>query len=87
VEKIESELWSRGFRQNQNNYWTKENKIVQIAHYSQFQNNGIRVSWKETWKDYFALIFDYSSGGGPICIVPVQAFFSSRFVDEKRQMP
>ena len=84
--KIESELWSRGFHQNQNNNWTKESKIVQIAHYSQFQNKSIRVSWKETWKNCFALIFDYSSGGGPICVVPAQVFFSSRFVGEKRKM-
>lgn len=87
MEKIEDKMFSLGFRPNRSNNWIRGNSIVQIAHSSQFQNNAIRVSWKEEWKDYFAIIFDYSLAGGPIYIIPAKVFFNSNFVSEKRKMP
>lgn len=84
VEKIESELLSRGYKRNRETNWINGDKIVQVVA-REFRNGRIWVCWDETWKDYFCLIFDYSKAGGPTCIMSADVFFNFPFVFNKRQ--
>lgn len=45
----------------------------------------IRIMWREKWKDDHALVYDYSRGQGPVCIVAVSDLFTSHFVNGKRK--
>ena len=82
MEKLERKLVSLGFQRKRTNNLIRGNDVVQIVHSSEFQRSAIRVSWREEWKDYFAIIFDYSPANGPICIVPTKVFFNSHFVHQ-----
>jgi len=42
-------------------------------------------TWRDEWKDDHAIIYDYSSVRGPICVVPVPILFKSDFVKKKRE--
>lgn len=81
--KLQSELTSLGFQQNRATSWSRKQDIVQIVRSSETPK--VRVMWREYWKDFLAIIFDYSEAGGPICIVPSQEFFNSPFVIQKRK--
>ena len=89
--KLESELRSFGFLENRASNWSRGHDIIQIVRSKQFQRNAIinaiMITWREEWKDFLAIIFDYSEVDGPICIVPTQVLFNSHFVAEKRNMP
>jgi hypothetical protein len=84
VQKIESELLSRGYKRNRETNWVNGDKIVQVVA-REFRNGKIWVCWDEAWKDYYCLIFDYSKAGGPTCVVPANGFFNFPFVFNKRQ--
>jgi hypothetical protein len=71
--KLESELISLGFQRNRPTNWTRQHETVQIVRSS--ERPKLRVMWREYWKDFLAIIFDYSKVDGPICIVPSQALF------------
>ena len=86
MKKLERKMVSLGFQRKRTNNLIRGNDVVQIVHSSEFQRSAIRVSWREEWKDYFAIIFDYSPANGPICIVPTKVFFNSHFVSQKRNM-
>ncbi len=79
---VESQLRSLGFHENRNSNWSRGNDIVQIVRSSEI--NKVRITWREEWKDYFAIIFNYSEVQGPICIVPAQVFFNASWVKKKR---
>ena len=86
MEKIESELLSRGYKRNRETNWINGDKIVQVIA-REFRNGKIWVCWDEAWKDFFCLIFDYSKVGGPTCVVPADGFFNFPVVFNKRQKP
>jgi hypothetical protein len=81
---IEDELIKIGFIQNRSNNWTRGHDIVQIVRSSEFPR--MRIMWREYWKDYLAIIFDYSTANGPICIIPSAELFASAFVKKKRTL-
>jgi len=83
MEKLENELISLGFQQARTSNWTRKQDIVQIVRSS--ERPKVRVMWREYWKDFLAIIFDYSEADGPICIVPTGELFNSPFVSEKRK--
>lgn len=58
--------------------------MVQIIRSKEFGHK-IRVNWKDAWQNNYALIYDYSAGGGSVCIVPTKALFEATFVREKRK--
>ena len=59
MDKLKSELTKLGFVQNRKSKWVRKHDIVQIVHSSEYPK--VMVTWREYWKDYLALIFDYSS--------------------------
>jgi hypothetical protein len=93
--KVEEKLASLGYSLLQRNnlersLWVKGEKTVRVVHSSEFKtiyvkSRYVRVLWKEEWKDYYAVIYDYSRGGGPTCILPVSVLFNFPFVKEKRK--
>jgi len=92
---VEEKLASRGYRRLQRNnlersLWVKGEKTVRVVHSSEYKttyvkSRYVRVLWREEWKDYYAIIFDYSRGGGPTCILPVSVLFNFPIVKEKRK--
>ena len=82
---VEDKLGTMGFRKAKANFWTRRNQFVQVVHSTEYNRDIIRVMWKEEWKNYSAIIFDYSSANGPVCIVPVDVLFNSNFVKKKRK--
>jgi len=83
VGKLEDELRSLGFQKNRAANWTRKHDIVQIVRSS--ERPKLRVMWREYWKDFLAIIFDYSEADGPICIVPTSVLFNLPFISEKRK--
>jgi hypothetical protein len=65
------------------NAWRKGDRAIQIIKSKEFGYR-IRVNWKDSWQDHYALIFDYSQCDGPVCIVPTKALFEAKFVREKK---
>lgn len=82
MNKLEHKLSELGFRQNRNNNWSRNFDIIQVVRFS--ERSSVRVTWKEEWKNYFAIIFDYTEASGPICVVPTKVLFNSPFVFRKR---
>ena len=81
--QITKKLLEVGYKQYGNS-WKKEQKTINIVTSSQFGEK-VRISWKEDWKNDYAIIFDYSSGNGPVCIIPVNNLFSAEFVKNKQK--
>ncbi|MGA2385807.1 MAG: hypothetical protein ABSG33_04655 [Candidatus Bathyarchaeia archaeon] len=81
--KLESELSKLGFVRNRTSNWSRKHDIVQIVRSSEHPK--VRVTWREYWKDFLAIIFDYSKIDGPVCIVPTKDFFNAPFVSQKRR--
>lgn len=81
---VEGKLRSFGYRKSKGNTWINGNRTVHVQHSKQCSRDAFRILWAEEWKDYYALIIDYSAVDGPICIVPGNVFFNSNFVAEKR---
>ncbi|MDI9578819.1 MAG: hypothetical protein QM398_11880 [Thermoproteota archaeon] len=82
--KLENILTERGYKQTSKNGWVKSNRFVQVVN-SLEHDFYVRVTWKEKWRNYYAIIFDYSAVNGPICVVPTKALFETNFVIEKRR--
>ena len=85
MSKVESKLGSLGYRNLKHNLWIKGKKSVQIVHSSESKGSYFRIVWKEKWKGYDIIIFDYSVGDGPTCIMPIDVLLQSPFVTEKRK--
>jgi hypothetical protein len=86
--KIEEKLTSLGYRLLQRNslerrLWIKGENKVRVVYSSEY-NRYMRILWREEWKDYYAIIYDYSRANGPTCIIPVSVLYNSPFVKEKR---
>lgn len=82
---IENKLLSLGYQKAKgHNVWLKDKRIVAVQHSEKFGQDSIRIRWKEEWRDYHTLIFDYSPAKGPIYIMPVKDFFNNSFVAKKR---
>jgi hypothetical protein len=81
---VEQKLESLGYEKTGRNTWVQKRRVVHIMHSSDFGRNIIRIKWREEWKNDYAIIYDYSWAGGPVCIVPVKDLFMSDFVKEKR---
>jgi hypothetical protein len=82
MSKIENELYKLGFVPNRASNWTRKHDIVQIVHSTEYPK--VRVTWREYWEDFLAIIYDYSPINGPICIVPTKELFNQPFVSRKR---
>jgi len=82
--KLENILTEHGYKQTSKNGWVKSNRFVQVVNSLEYDFY-VRVTWKEKWRNYHALIFDYSAVNGPICVVPTGALFETNFVNEKRK--
>ena len=82
---VENKLRSLGYRNSKYNLWIKENKTVQVVHSSESKGSYFRIMWKEEWKGYDIIIFDYSVNDGAICVIPVEVLLQSPFVTEKRK--
>ena len=87
---VEEKLKSLGYQILQRNklerrLWRKGKRLVRVVHSSEYNDIHIRVLWREEWKDYHAIVFDYSRGGGPTCIVPLSVLLNFPFVIEKRK--
>jgi hypothetical protein len=81
MNKIEIKLKNLGFTKNTSSCWSRKYERVQIICSSEYPK--MRVSWKEYWRDYFVLIFNYSPMGGPICVVPTKDFFNQPKISQK----
>jgi hypothetical protein len=86
---VEEKLASLGYRQLQRNnlernLWIKGEKKVRVVHSSEFKRY-MRILWREEWKDYYVIIYDYSRAKGPTCIMPVSGLYNSPFVKQKRK--
>ncbi len=86
MKKTEEKMASLGYRKCAHNLWKNGNRIVQVVNSSEFQKNAIRIIWREGWKEYYAVVYDYSLVKGPVCIVPTKVLFNSSWVDKKRKM-
>jgi len=82
---VEEKLLNLGYRKIREKKWIKRKWAVHVIHSSEFGKYYIRIMWREEWKDDHAIIYDYSSAGGPVCVVPVSDLFISDFVKEKRK--
>ena len=93
--KVEERLASLGYQRLQRNnlersLWVKGENTVRVVHSSEFKikyvkSIYVRVLWREEWKDDHAVVYDYSEGEGPVCIVPIIELFKSDFVEKKRR--
>ena|SRR3990170_8246884 len=82
--ETEEKLRLLGYRKIKGNTWINGTRTVNVQHASKCKRDNFRIIWHEKWKDYHALIFDYSDTGGPICIVPANVLFKSNFITKKR---
>lgn len=82
---VESRLMGIGYEKTGRNTYTKDERVVHIVHSSEFEGGYMRVKWREEWKGDYAIIYDYTNAGGPVCVVPVDDVFTSDFVKEKRK--
>ena len=80
----EEKLLTIGYRKSGSKNWTKGNRSLHVVTSSAFGER-IRITWKEKWKDDYAVIYDYSEVKGPVCILPISTLFNSNFVKEKRK--
>jgi hypothetical protein len=81
---VEEKLTSLGYKRLGRRLWRKGDKIVRVLGSSE-DKRYVRILWREEWKDYHAIIFDYSRYEGPICVVLVDVLFKLPFVVEKRK--
>jgi len=84
VGSVDEKLASLGYKRLGRKLWRKEDKVVRVVRSSEYKRY-VRILWREEWKDYYAIIFDYSRGEGPVCVVPVDVLFKLPFVAEKRK--
>jgi len=82
-DNVEQKLMNLKYRKTSANNWTNGRKVVHITRSSKFERR-IRIMWREEWKDFHAIIYDYSNAQGPVCVIPVSILFNSAFVKEKR---
>ena len=83
-EKTEDILVSLGYQPIKGKTWNKRDLIIHIEQLKSSNREYILIYWREIWKDDYAIIFDYSSANGPVCVVPIKGFFASEFVSNKR---
>ena len=81
---VEDRLLSLGYAAKGRNDYVKNHRTVHVTRSSEF-GTYMRIKWRESWKGDLAVVFDYSSAGGPVCVVPLSAMFASSFVTEKRR--
>jgi len=82
---VEEKLAASGYEKIRRNKWINGNRVVQVEHSVDYGRNHLRIWWKEVWRDYYAIVFDYSRADGPICAVPCSDLFRSSFVNVKRR--
>lgn len=81
---VEDKLTSLNYQKEvKGKKWVNGNRIVHVEQSK--ERNRFRIDWREEWKNHHAIIFDYSTVGGPVCVVPVTEFLGSHFVDKKRK--
>ena len=80
---VEQRLESLGYGKIRRNTWLQERRVVHIVHSSEFGRSYIRIMWREELENDYAIMYDYSSGGGPTCIVPIRDLFLSNFVKKR----
>ena len=82
---VEKKLTELGYERLGRRLWRKGTRTVRVVTSSERRKGYLRILWREEWKDYYAIVYDYSSGVGPICIVPVEILFNSPFALQKRK--
>jgi hypothetical protein len=85
MRRVEKKLTSLGYRKIERKLWLKDKKTVRVVNSSEYNRRYVRILWREEWKDYDFILYDYSSGGGPVCIIPVKTLFTSPFAIRKRK--
>lgn len=81
---LENHLLNLGYRKTNRTEWQKNDRVIHVPTSGYF-GSYLCITWKEKWKSDYAIIYDYSKAGGPVCIVPIHEFFDTDFVREKRQ--
>lgn len=82
---VKDNLMSLGYHKLKHNTWVNNHRVVVVQRSKEFNKDIMRIRWKEEWKEYHAMIFDYSPADGGIYVVPREVFFNSYFVDQKRK--
>jgi hypothetical protein len=81
---VSNRLIALGYSSITKKEWVKTNKTVDVVTSVDFGSH-IRITWKEKWENDHAVIYDYSSVDGPICIIPVLTLFQNSFIRDKRK--
>ena len=84
MDLAKTKLLSLGFQKLKGNTWINGNRVVVVQRSKEFNKKSMRIRWREEWKEYYALIFDFSLVDRGVFIVPKEAFFNSDFVVQKR---
>jgi hypothetical protein len=82
---VEKKMPELGYQRVGRRLWSKGKKTVRVVTSSERHKGYLRILWREEWKDYDTIIYDYSSGVGSVCIVPVKVLFNSPFATQKRK--
>jgi hypothetical protein len=69
---------SLGYKRLGRKLWRKVGKVVRVVHSSEYKRY-VRILLREEWKDYHAIIFDYSPHEGPVCVAPINVLFKFPF--------
>ena len=81
---VERILLDRGYKKTNRTEWKKNDRIIHVPS-SGYYGTHLRITWKEKWKNDYAVVYDFSKGDGPICMVPISELFNTDFVREKRK--
>jgi len=85
MSEVENRLTLAGYQKSKGNVWIKGNKKIQVVHSKEWNRDCARVTWKDKWEDYQAIIYDCTSTNCPAYVVPTQTLFNSDFVSKKRK--
>ncbi|NLB11628.1 hypothetical protein GX831_04205 [bacterium] len=81
---VENELLALGYQKIGGKSWIKGKKVVHVEQTRVNSHGCYLIYWRESWKDDYAIVFDYSNLGGPVSIVPIKELFTTKFVSDKR---
>jgi hypothetical protein len=81
---VKRKLLDLGYKKTNQTEWHKNDRKIYVPS-SGYYNTHLRITWKEKWKNDYAVVYDFSKGDGPICVVPILELFNTDFVREKRQ--
>ena len=62
---VEDRLQMIGYRKRRGNLWVKNGSRVNVVHSKERLRGYYRITFREKWNEDHAVIYDYSSTGGP----------------------